>query len=131
MKVFEEFPYDKKFTRAEIAEITARAERITAAMRDGVAPNGYILNVPEDMLQLWGVHNALAGMDVNPDLAYIVAVPSKQPTFVDQMDWVLKEDAEKAVPTPEEEAAKYSAALIKELSPEARQILADQLKEPS
>lgn len=129
MQVFEAFPYDKRFTREEIAEITARAERITAAMRDGVAPNGYILQVPEDMLQLWAVHNALAGMEVHDELAYIVSIPSKDGPYTDSMQWVLKEDAEKHAPTPEEEAAKYLAGLKKELSAEAQQILADQLKE--
>lgn len=127
VKVFDAFPYDRRFTREEIAEITGRAERIAAAMRDGVAPNGYILNVPEDMLQLWSVHNALAGMDVHDELALIMSRPCKEGPFLDSMEWVLKEDAERDGPTPEEEAAKYSAALMKELSPEARRILADQL----
>ncbi len=130
MEVFADFPYDKRFTRDEIAEITARSERICAAMRDGIAPNGYVLNIPEDMLQLWSVHNALAGLEVIDELAYIVAVPSKDGPFTDSMEWVLKEDAAKKGPTPEEEAAKYSAALKKELSPAAQQILAEQLKEP-
>lgn len=129
MKVFEAFPYDRRFTREEIAEITDRSERIKAAMRDGVAPNGYTLNVPEDMLALWAVHNALAGMEVHDELAYIVAIPDPEGPFTDSTKWVLKEDAEKLGPTPEQEAAKYTEALKKELSPEARQILADQLKE--
>lgn len=124
-----DFPYDKRFTREEIAEITARSERIKEAMRDGVAPNGYILNVPEDMLALWAVHNALAGLDVHDDLAHIVAIPDPEGPFTDSKKWVLKEDAEKLGPTPEEEAAKYTAALKKELSPAAQKILAEQLKE--
>jgi hypothetical protein len=127
MQIFEAFPYDKRFTREEIAEITERSERIAEAMRDGVAPNGYVLNVPEDMLKLWSVHNALAGMDVHEDLAYIVSRPSKDGPFTDSMEWVLKEDAEKAGPTPEEEAAKYAAALKAELSPAAQKILAKEL----
>lgn len=130
MQVFSEFPYDKRFTREEIEEITTRSERIAEAMRDGVAPNGYILNVPEDMLKLWSVHNALAGMDVHDDLAYIVSRPAKDGPFTDSMEWVLREDAERDAPTPQEEAGKYLAGLKAELSPAARQILADQLKEP-
>lgn len=129
MQVFSEFPYDKRFSREEIAEITARSERIKEAARDGVAPNGAIMQLPEDMLALWSVHLALAGLDVHDELAHIIAIPDPEGPFTDSKKWILKEDAEKLGPTPEEEAAKYTAALKKELSPAAQKILAEQLKE--
>lgn len=128
-----DFPYDKRFTRAQITEITARGEQIADALRDGVAPNGMILNVPEHMLQLWAVHAALAGVFVDPERAYIVArrLPDQPGRFEDSVEWILKEDAE-TVPEPDAvdvEAQTYADAIETKLTPEVRAALIEKLKE--
>lgn len=132
-QVFPGFPYEKRFTKAEVAEITERAARISDAMRDGVAPNGMFLNIPEHLLQLWAVHGALAGVDVIDDLAYIVArpLPNEPGRFEDSVEWILKEDAEK-LPKPDQvetEAQTYADAIETKLSPEVRAALIKKLKE--
>lgn len=126
--VFPDFPYDRRFTRAEIAELTDRAEKIADALRDGVAPNGATLYLDESMLQLWAVHAALAGVYVDPDRAYIVAVPLEPQSgqFADAVEWVLKEDLpegyteEKA----EAEARQIVSSLTDKLAPEVRERVA-------
>jgi hypothetical protein len=128
-----DFPYDRRFTREQIAEITARGEQIADTLRDGVAPNGMILNVPEHMLRLWAVHAALAGMYVDPDRAYIVArkLPDQPGRFEDSVEWILKEDAE-TLPPPDNadvEAQQYADAIDNKLSPEVRAALIKKLKE--
>jgi len=72
-QVFPNFPYDRKFTRAEIAEILAKAKRLGDAMRDGLAPSGHTLYIPGDIFEMWMVHGALAGCDVDQDAAFIRA----------------------------------------------------------
>jgi hypothetical protein len=128
-----DFPYDRRFTREQITEITARAEEIADAFRDGVAPNGMILNVPEHMLQLWAVHAALAGVYVDPERAYIVArkLPDQPGRFEGSVEWILKEDAEtiSAEDAVESEAKTYADAIETKLTPEVRAALIKKLKE--
>lgn len=132
-QVFPQFPYEKRFTQAEVTEITDRSELIADTLRDGVAPNGMILNVPEHMLRLWAVHAALAGVYVDPERAYIVAkkLPDEPGRFVDSVEWILKEDAED-IPGPdvvESEAQQYADAIETKLTPEVRAALIKKLKE--
>ncbi|URP21175.1 hypothetical protein SEA_FRANCOIS_23 [Gordonia phage Francois] len=129
-KVFANFPYDRKFTREEIAELTDRAGAIADALRDGVAPNGAVLYLEESMLQLWSVHAALAGVYVDPDRAFIVSVPlpDQSGQFEDSVQWVLREEAP-AAPDAEEvdaEAQQIVAALNDRLSPQVRRRVAEQ-----
>lgn len=92
--VFPNFPYERKFTKAEIAEITEEAEKLADAMRDGVAPNGAVMYLEESMLQMWCVHGALAGVRVQPEKARIVAVkiPDATGQFADSVEWKLRAD---------------------------------------
>lgn len=128
-----DFPYDRRFTKEQIAELTSRGEQIADALRDGVAPNGMLLNVPEHMLQLWAVHAALAGVYVDPERAYIVArkLPDQPGRFEDSVEWILKEDAED-LPEPDQvdaEAQTYVDAIETKLTPEVRAALVKKLKE--
>ena len=93
-EVFPQFPYERRFTKEQIAEITDVAEEIADALRDGVAPNGAQMFMDEAYLQLMCVHGALAGVRVHPDLAYIVAVPVPDEHLQMQgtVEWKLRED---------------------------------------
>lgn len=134
-KVFANFPYDKKFTREEITEITRRAEELAEAMRDGVAPNGAILGMPEDMLKLWCVHGALAGVIVEPDQAWIVARrrPDASGQYADAVEWVLKSELDetevvRTAADAEAEAREYADAMRAKLTPAVRAEIVRQLQ---
>ncbi|AFR48012.1 phage gene 29 protein family protein [Gordonia sp. KTR9] len=129
-RVFADFPYDRRFTKEEIAEITARAEKIADAMRDGVAPNGAILYIDESLLQLWSVHAALAGVYVDDDRAYIVSVkiPDQAGQFADSVEWVMREDLpeDHSETQADAEARQIVNALTERLSPEVKRRVAEQ-----
>lgn len=130
--VFPEFPYDRKFTRAEIDEITDEARKLADALRDGQAPNGATLWIDESMLQLWCVHGVLAGVRAHPDLAYIVAIkqPDQHAVFEDSVQWVLREDAPEIDPEQDEaEAERIATALTQRLPDEVRRLVAQKMTE--
>lgn len=123
--VFPNFPYERKFTRAEIhGDILPRAQRIGDAMRDGVGPNGATLYIPGDMFEMWMIHGALAGLEVHDDLAYIRArrLPDKSGRLVDAVEWVVKRDdtPQARAADAEREAERYVSAINEELRPEVR-----------
>lgn len=125
--VFPGFPYKRRFTAAEIdGDILPRSKRIGDAMRDGVAPSGATLFIPPDMFEMWMVHAALAGVDVDPSKAYIQArkLPDAHGRFADAVEWVLKEDYTPAmeVEDSEREAQRYVSA-IDELDPQLREAI--------
>lgn len=93
-KVFPKFPYDRKFTKAELDEIFARQDRLCAGFRDAVGPNGWGLGLPEDHLQLLMFHGALVGADVDEDRAFIRArrLPDETGRLVDAVEWVVIKD---------------------------------------
>ncbi len=129
-KVFADFPYDRKFTREQISEITERAKQIADALRDGVAPNGATLYIEESMLQLWAVHAALAGVYVDRDRAHIVAVPipDQSGQFEDSVRWVLKDELPDDVTVDDHadaEAKQIVDALNERLSPDVRKRVAE------
>ncbi|OHU29612.1 hypothetical protein BKG74_03535 [Mycobacteroides chelonae] len=129
-EVFPEFPYDRKFTRAEIDEIADEARKLADAMRDGQAPNGATLWIDEGMLQLWCVHGVLAGVRVHPDLAYIVAVnkPDQHLQMESSVEWVLREDASEAdLNQDEHEAERIATALTERLPDEVRRLVAQKM----
>lgn len=123
-QVFPNFPYDRKFTRAEIDGILAKAKRLGDAMRDGLAPSGHALFIPGDIFELWMIHGALAGCDVDEDEAFIRAkrLPDANGRFVDAQTWVLKKEdtAEKRAEDAEREADAYVRAMDENLRPEVR-----------
>jgi hypothetical protein len=93
-QVFPEFPYERRFTKEQLAEISDEAEKLADALRDGLAPNGAQMFMDEGYLQLICVHGALAGVRVHPELAYIVAVPrpDEHLQMTGSVDWKLRED---------------------------------------
>lgn len=130
-EVFQQFPYDRKFTRAELDEIADEAMKLADAMRDGQAPNGATLWIDEAMLQLWCVHGVLAGVRVHPDLAYIVAVqqPDRHGQFEGSVEWVLRDDApaEDEQQKADQEAERIAAALTQRLPDDVRRALAQKM----
>ncbi|CPR79148.1 phage gene 29 protein family protein [Mycobacteroides abscessus] len=132
-EVFPQFPYDRKFTRAELDEIADEAMKLADAMRDGQAPNGATLFIDEAMLQLWCVHGALAGVRVHPDLAYIVAVkqPDRTGQFADSVEWVLRDEApdEDAEEEAAAEAERIATALTQRLPEKVRRLVAQQMSD--
>lgn len=126
-QVFASFPYDRKFTRAEIAELLERAKVVGDAMRDGQGPNGAILGLLPDLFELWMIHAALAGVTVDESKALIrprkVFDKSGQQTGV---EWVLKkEDSAAARAQDVDREARMHAAQIQSLPPKVREALVD------
>lgn len=130
-KVFPKFPYDRKFTKAELDEIFARQDRLCEGFRDAVGPNGWGLGLPEDHLQLLMFHGALVGADVDDEKAFIRArrLPDETGRLVDAVEWVVKKDD-----TPRDRnrdarrEARARAREIDELDPEVRDALIDMVK---
>lgn len=131
--VFPNFPYEKKFSRAEIEELLARAKMVGNAMRDGVAPSGHTLFIPGDMFEMWMIHAALAGVTVDESLAHIRSKPAKDSPFEDAVEWVLKrEDTPEALAEETEAAAdaylKRFNESQRELRPEVRDAIRRRMK---
>lgn len=127
-KVFPDFPYDRKFTKAELDEIFARQDRLIAAFRDAVGPNGWGLGLPEDHLQMLMFHGALAGVDVDDNKAYIRprTLPDASGRYVDSVEWVLKKHDSPR--TRVKDARREARARVKELDdldPEVRAAMLD------
>lgn len=119
--VFPNFPYDRKFTRAEIDEILERSKRVGRAMRYGQGPNGAILALPPDIFELWMIHAALAGVDVNEEQAYIRPRISPDAIVGDSVEWVLKkEDTPQARELDLQREAAAHARQIEALDPKLR-----------
>lgn len=120
-QVFPNFPYDRKFSRAEIAEILQRSETIGRAMRYGQAPNGAILAIMPDLFELWMIHAALAGVTVDENLAYIRPRIVHDAMVGDAIEWVLKkEDTPEALQRDLAAEAAAHAAHIESLDPKLR-----------
>lgn len=135
-KVFPNFPYERKFTREEIhGDILPRAQRLGDAMRDGVAPSGHTLFIPGDMFEMWMIHAALAGCDVDEAKAYIRPrkLPDQAGRFADAVEWVvIKEDSEEARAEDAEREADAAIALMQQqLRPEVREAIRRKLRAAS
>ncbi|OKH70824.1 hypothetical protein EB72_24835 [Mycobacterium sp. SWH-M1] len=138
----ETFPYRRKWTKAQLAEILDRKDRLVEAMTDAVGPVGQMLMLPLDMLHILALHLSLAGGDVRPELAYIVSRPVQQEendkksdsvvVFEGLREWVLKSEYEPAPADPDETTARAQAAadqIRRQLSPEVTAVLTQILSE--
>lgn len=137
-KVFPDFPYNRKFSHAEIEDILQRAERLGAAMRDGMAPSGAVLYIPGDMFEMWMIHAALAGCDVDENKAYIRArrLPDQTGRLSGAVEWVVKKDdtPEARAADAEQEAAAHMAAMermVGTLRPEVRAAIRRRMRGPA
>lgn len=125
--VFPDFPYDRKFTQAEIEVILERKDRLVEAFRDAVGPQGWGLGIGEEFLHQLMLHGALAGVDVDPtypgDKAFIR--PRRKPDadgqFVDAVEWVvIKGDSPKQRRIDAREEAKARVAALDDLPDDVR-----------
>lgn len=124
--VFPNFPYDRRFTREEIAEILERAKVIGRAMRYGQGPNGAILALPPDIFELWMIHAALAGVTVDEDAAYIRPRVIPDAMVGDAVQWVLKkEDTQAARDADLQREAAARVAELEALDPKVRAAIKD------
>jgi hypothetical protein len=87
-----DFPYRRKFTRAEVAVIYARRERLRDAMRDPVGPAGELFYIPPEAVDVFAVHLALAGADVDTERAFIECqeLPDEAGMFENRVIWNVK-----------------------------------------
>jgi hypothetical protein len=131
------FPYQRKWTRAQLDEILARKDALSEAMADAVGPTGQIIYMPDDLRHILALHLALAGGTVRDELAYIKARirPNEPGMFADTREWLLKSEYVPAPPDPDETAVKARAAadqIRRQLTPEVRAavmaMMADELK---
>lgn len=122
--IFPGFPYARKFTQDEIeGDILPRVKRLGDAMRDGKAPTGATLFIPPDLFEMWMVHAALAGCDVDPDKAYIVSRRQPGAMFNDAVDWVAKTDVTQEMEDEdaEQQAQRLVDAMDETLDPQVRE----------
>lgn len=138
-KVFPDFPYNRKFTHAEINDdILPRAQRLGDAMRDGMAPSGAVLYIPGDMFEMWMIHGALAGVDVDESKAYIRArrLPDQTGRLAGAVEWVVRKDEtpEARAQDAEREAAAHMEAMNRmmgTLRPEVRAAIRRRMRGPA
>lgn len=119
-QVFAQFPYERKFTADEVADILERAKAFGNLMRDGRGPNGAYLFIPGDVFELWMIHGVLAGADGGTKYIRPRRLPDANGRLADAVEWVLiKEDTDaKRREDAEREAAAYVAAIDEQLRPE-------------
>lgn len=133
-----QFPYERKFTAAEIAVITARQQRLTEAFRDAVGIQGWAIGLPEDLLQLLMFHGAMAGVDVDPTYppfdpdigrgAFIRPrrMPDQSGRYVDAVEWVLcSEDTPRERARDARREARAHVNALGDLDPEVREAIRD------
>lgn len=121
-QVFPDFPYNKRFTKAELVDIMTRADLLGKAMQDGVGPSSAVMNIPADIFEQWMIHAAMAGCTVDDDLAYIRARPVADAMFQGAREWILKKDdtPKKRAEDAKIEADRIRARLETEVSPAVR-----------
>lgn len=129
------FPYRRKWTQAEIDELTARIEKLREAMVDMVGPSGVLMWIDAGTIAHIATHLALAGADLHPlddDRTYIW--PEKKPDasgiFDSMIEWRVKKDHRPPPPPTEdeqkriaEEAAAAREQINRQLKPEVRELL--------
>lgn len=133
------FPYKRKWSQGQIAELINRSDRLRDLLTDAVGPAGQSMFLPPDLVALISVHLALAGTDTHCDeRQYIVAqvgeLAPDQVQFENPIKWVLREDYDDAELAESNAAARAHAAKLREqwrtkLTPELRRELAAELFE--
>ena len=93
-------------------------------MTDAVGPVGQVMYVDATHIHMLALHLALAGLDANPELAYIVPVIHNRDGMpADFHEWVLKDEYQPPPPDPDQTEAKAAAAadqIRRQLTPEVR-----------
>lgn len=132
-EVFPEFPYQKKMTRAQVADITARSEALGKLMRDPLMVTGAHAFMPEDIFQLWMVHGVMAGADGGTPYIRGRTIPDEHGALADRTEWVLlsADSEEQRAADADAEAAAHIAALENSdrLRPEVRAAIRRRLRE--
>jgi hypothetical protein len=127
------FPYRRKWTQAQVDEISARKDRLAGAMTDAVGPAGQQLYVDAAHIHILALHLALAGGEVRDELAYITAEIINSPGAPASFHhWHLKSEYTPAPPDPDETKRKAAAAaeqIRRQLSPEVRREVAAMMRE--
>lgn len=123
-----QFPYEKKFTREQIADVLAVQAQILEASRDALTTKGAIMGIDEASLQMLALHQALAGVRVVPDEALIVARlrPSEHAGFMDAREWLPKQDYTEQMERDDSQAQAdaLAARIDEEVDPEVAKLLA-------
>jgi hypothetical protein len=143
--VFPGFPYEREFSEAELAILFPRWERIKETLRDAIGPQGWGLGMSEDFLQQIALHQALAGVDVDPAYppidegtgrgAFIRPVRNIGGLFVDSIKWVLtKKDApgDRAADNKREAEARLKALkarAMQDADPDVREAMRELMHE--
>jgi hypothetical protein len=65
------FPYRRRWTQAELDEVYERFEKIRTVLTDVVGPSGQVMYIDPGTVAILALHAALAGCDVDDDLAFI------------------------------------------------------------
>jgi len=130
-QVFPNFPYAKKFTQAEVADITRRSTVFADLMRDGVALTGAGMFIPEDVFQLWMVHGVMAGADGGQPYIRARKIPDEHGALADRREWVLiKEDTDEQRQADADAEAKAELARMHDrLRPEVRAAIMRQFQD--
>lgn len=122
------FPYQRKWTKAELDDVYTRFDKLRQALTDAVGPSGQRLYTPPDMIAIQALHLALAGGDVSDDKAFIWARErdDEGAMFQGELEWLVKKDVPPPPPddTDVSEAAQIKAQIDRGLSPAQRAELA-------
>lgn len=66
-----QFPYQRKWTQAELDDVYARFEKLRTVLTDVVTPQGAPMYLDPGIVAILALHASLAGGDVDTDQAFI------------------------------------------------------------
>lgn len=132
------FPYRRKWTQAEVDELTGRIEKLREAMTDMVGPSGVVMYIDAGSIAHIATHLALAGADLYPiddDRVYIWPDVKKDNSgiFDSMIEWRVKKDHQPPEPQPIDPETVRAAAeaaraeIMAKLPREVREALIPQL----
>jgi hypothetical protein len=130
------FPYRRKWTEAELDGVYARFEKIRTVLTDVVGPSGQIVYIDPGMVAILALHAALAGTDVDDELAFIEhrIRSDDYGLFQDVHEWRVKgefhpDDKPEDPAVAKAKAAELREQLRKEVAPDILSALRQQLAE--
>lgn len=111
-----QFPYRARWSKDQIKQLEGRIDRIRDALTDPVGLSGHTMYIDDGSIANIASHLALAGCDINPDVALIEyrLRPDEDVMIRDAREWKPKGDFGDEPPPPSREELAEQARLYRE-----------------
>jgi hypothetical protein len=110
------FPYRAKWNKEQVAQLEGRIKRIRAALTDPVGLSGHQMYIDDGSIANIATHLALAGGDVNEDVALIEyrLRPDEDVMIRDAREWRPRGEFGDEPPPPSDAEIERQAADLRE-----------------